>query len=281
MVKPGTNMTWSLSQQQVNCKLQFLPALYPYTICIAVLLSALTGSKVYAQLRDNAQEVWPSADVYYRINQKFRLYGTVAATKMDESSYSDGAIGLFVDYFTYPLTKIKIFRPNHADSLPGKFLWLRGGYQYSATPPSSKDPFKENMLVTEANARYYLPFEILLTWKNRFDWRINNGEFSTRYRPRLVLERDLHTEYLFFTATGFVEYFANFGNGTVNRLKTQLGFELRVTKKINYEMFWNHQFPNDPEIPEVDAFGMTFKLYLDKQEFKHKKKDKQQKEKKQ
>ena len=225
-----------------------------------------------AQLALKSQEVWPSIDVYYKLNQKFRLYGTAGGTKLEESSYTDGAIGVFVDYFTFPFTHI--LRPNHAEDLPGKFVWLRGGYQYSATPPSAEDPFKESMIVTEANFRFYLPYSILLTTRNRFDWRFNNGDFNSRYRPRLALEKDLHTEFMTFTANGFAEYFINFGNSPVNRLRTQLGIEIRVTKRINYEVFWNHQFANQPEIQEVDAFGMCLKIYMDRKDKILKKKKK-------
>jgi hypothetical protein len=220
-----------------------------------------------SQLATKTQEVWPAVDAYFRLNQKWRIYGTAAGTKKDGSSYSDAAIGVFGDYFASPLGFATKIIPNRADSLPGKFLWLRFGYQYSATPPSSEDPFKESMLVTEANPRFYLPYGMLLTVKNRFDWRFNNGEFKARYRPRLMIEKDMHTEYLFFTTTGFLEYYANFGSGSVNRLKSQIGIELRVFKRINYEVYWNHQFENEPEIQGVDAFGMTLKVYMDKKDF--------------
>jgi hypothetical protein len=221
-----------------------------------------------AQPALSAQEVWPAIDAYYRINPKWRIYGTLAGTKLEESSYSDAAIGVFGDYFTFPLAYAKKLMPGRSDSLPGKFLWFRFGYQYSATPPSSEDPFKESMIVTEFNPRFYLPWSLLLTVKNRFDWRFNEGEFNTRYRPRLMIEKDLRTEYLFFTATAFAEYFANFGNSSVNRLRTQIGVEIRVLKHINYEVYWNHQYANGTEIPSVDAFGMTIKVYLDHQETK-------------
>jgi Protein of unknown function (DUF2490) len=252
-------------------------------ICMALLLLSFSAEQSKAQLALKSQEVWPSLDAYYRINQKFRVYGTIGGTKLDESSYTDGAIGVFVDYFTYPITSI--FRPGHPDSLPGKFLWLRAGYQYSATPPSAEDPFAESMIVTEANARYYLPHQILLTWKNRFDWRFKNGEFDLRYRPRLVFEKDLKTEYLNFTAYGFGEYFLNFGSSSVNRLRTQLGVEIKVFKRMNYEVFWNHQFSNQPEVQEVDAFGMCLKIYIDHKDVKgyiekKKSKKKEKKEKK-
>jgi hypothetical protein len=236
------------------------------TACIKLVGSALLcmiGSEAFAQPSSKAQEIWPSVDVYYRLSPKMRLYGTAAGTKKDESSYSDAALGIFFDYFGYSFSPMKkIIRPGHADSLPGQYLWLRGGYQYSATPPSAEDPFKESMLVTEANSRVYLPFTILMTIKNRFDWRFKNGEFNGRYRPRLMLEKDVRTEFMFFTVYAFGEYFVNFGAPEVNRFRTQFGAELRVTKQFNYEIYWNHQFANSPEVAEVDAFGMTIKAYL-------------------
>jgi hypothetical protein len=238
------------------------------TLFRIVILYCLLGSgkDTLAQVALHAQEIWPSIDAYYRIDPRWRLYGTVGGTKLDESSYTDGAVGVFVDYFTYPITHL--IRPGHAEDLPGKFLWLRTGYQYSATPPSAEDPFKESMIVTEFNARFYLPYKMLLTSRNRFDWRFNNGDFNARYRPKIMVEKDLRTEYLFFTATGFVEYFANFGNGAVNRLRTQLGTEIKVTKHINYEVFWNHQFEHQPEIQSIDAFGMTLKIYFDSKKYR-------------
>ena len=233
-----------------------------------ILIMACKVHPCFSQLSRNSQEVWPSVDAYFRLNQKWRLYGTAAATKMDASSYADGAIGLFADYFTFPPGFVQKWMPDRKDSLPGKFIWLRFGYQYSATPPSAEDPFKESMFVTEANARFYLPWNMLLTGKNRFDWRSKNGDFNMRYRPKLTIERDMRTEYLTFTANGSLEYFANFGNGQVDKLRTQVGVEIRVTKRINYEVFWNHQFEHLPEVQEVDAFGMTVKIYMDKKDFK-------------
>jgi hypothetical protein len=46
------------------------------------------------------------------------------------------------------------------------------------------------MLVTEANLRFYLPPKVMLTVKNHFDWRLKKGDFSVRYQPRIILDRD-------------------------------------------------------------------------------------------
>ncbi len=246
----------------------------PFRQTILVLFSSLMifsflgPQEGYAQISANAQELWPAIDAYLRLNQKWRLYATTAATKK-ESSYADGAFGIFADYFTFPPGFVQRWKPQRTDSLPGKFLWLRFGSQYSATPPSSEDPFSEAMIVTEANGRFYLPATMLLTFKNRFDWQVKNDEFNLRYRPRLTVERDMRTQYLTFTGYGFFEYFANFGNAQVDRLRSQFGVELRVSRHFNYEIFWNHQFAHAPEVQEVDAFGMTLKIYYDKNDFKN------------
>lgn len=238
-------------------------AFYPARKFFALLFFLGVASSADAQLSKNAQEVWPSLDMYYRFNPKLRFYGTLAGTRK-ESSYAEGAIGVFVDYFTFPFTKL--IRKGHAEGLPGQFFWLRAGYQYSGTPQSAADPFRESMFVMEGNSRFYLPFEVLMSVKNRFDFRFSEGDFKSRYRPRISLDKDLHTDFLFFTLSGLIEYYANFGNGTVNRFRSQLGVEIKVTKKINYEVFWSHQFANQPEIPTVDAFGMTLKFYLHKKQ---------------
>jgi hypothetical protein len=236
---------------------------------VVLLVLFFSPLESLSQIALSAQEIWPAVDAYYRIDPKWRIYGTLAGTKLDESSYSDAAIGVFADHFTFPPGLAQKFWPGRSDSLPGKFLWLRFGYQYSATPPSSEDPFKESMIVTEINPRYYLPWKILMTTKNRFDWRFNEGDFNIRYRPRFMIEKDLRTEYLFFTATAFAEYFLNFGNSAVNRLRVQLGVEIRVTKRMNYEVYWNHQFANGTEVNKLDAFGMTLKVYMDHKDTKN------------
>ncbi len=226
-------------------------------LCLALVFSS---SLVFGQLARKTQEVWPSIDVYYRINEKFRLYTTAGGTKKDSSNYTDGSLGVFLDFFSFPVLAKR--REAHLEELPGKYFRLRTGYQYTATPPNSEDPFQESLFVAQADWRYSLPYSVLFTFKNRFDFRFKGDDFSTRYRPRIHLEKDLHTDYLFFTASCFLEYYANFGQSDLNRFRFQLGLEFKVTKHINYETYWNHQFDHQPSIDAVDAFGMSLKFYL-------------------
>jgi hypothetical protein len=224
---------------------------------------------VYAQLNTYAQEIWPSLDVYYRFNEKYRLYGTFSGTKQ-ESNYAEGTTGIFVDYFTKPLKMMEQLVPSRNDSLSDQFLWIRAGYQLSQKPPNAKDPFNEHTLVTEINGRVVIRYNILLTLKNRFDWRMHNGIFSVRYRPRLQFEKDMKTTFLTFRPSIWGEYFANIDNGTVNKFRIQAGVEFRVIRIMNYEVYWNHQFSNLPEVNDLDAMGMRLKFYLNRKRKKEK-----------
>lgn len=78
-------------------------------ILLLFLLQSLAND-VFAQLARNSQEVWPSVDAYYRLNRKWRLYGTIGGTKLNESSYADGAVGVFVDYFASVLPEEALVR---------------------------------------------------------------------------------------------------------------------------------------------------------------------------
>lgn len=213
----------------------------------------------FAQLAAKTEEFWPESKIYYKFNDKFRLYLHLSETR-EQTSYSEGAIGLFVDYFTYPFGIFS--RPQHNEELPKRYLWFRAGYQYSMSPPEAENPFKESMLVTEMNGRDDLPWEILMTVKNRFDWRFKDDGFSVRYRPRLDFEKDLRTEFLFFTPFIRLEYFANFGKSSINKFRTEVGIEFKVSRTVVFENYWNHQFANSPDVSKVDAYGITLKLYF-------------------
>src|SRR5438477_6726801 len=79
------------------------------------------------------KEVWPEVNLFYRLNQKFRIYALYSATKLKNSSYTDGGFGIYLDYFTLSRARGKLGF-NLRDSTAGYYLWLRAGYLYSSTP---------------------------------------------------------------------------------------------------------------------------------------------------
>lgn len=229
---------------------------------LILYFASVLSTEALAQLGSNSQEVWPGLEVFYRLNQRSRFLATLSGTKLDNTNYADGGFGLFYDHFTFPPKFAQKFLPHRNDSLPGKYLWLRMGYQFSNSSKRSEDELNDHTIVTEVNSRTYLPAKFLGTLRNRVDWQFVNGDFQTRYRPRIILERDFRTEYMFFTFRSFAEYFAYFGSPDLNRFRVQFGAEIKVARNLDYEIYWNHQFKYDMNPDDVDAFGMNLKFYF-------------------
>jgi hypothetical protein len=220
------------------------------------------NSLIVAQDSTRAQqELWPGIDFHYRFNNKFRVIASYSATKLKSSDFTDGGIAFNFDYYTLPVLR-KMYTP--LDHSRGHFLWLRAGYAYSTSPKNSKDELKEHTLITEANGRFYLPNNFLLTNKNRMDWRFRNGSFQPRFRPRLNLERDFKTEFLTFNAYTYLEYFYNFNTGNKNRFRLAFGTEISVAHNLNFEIYLVHQFENGSQVNNVNAVGLSLKIYMEK-----------------
>ena len=158
-----------MNHRYQNCLKNFPPVFHGKKLLIPVckgvlrkitflLLFIFFSSQLLAQdSTATKQEVWPEVNLFYKLNNKFRLYGQYSATKLKNSSYTDGGWAAYLDYFGLPIVRQKLKEVR--DSSNRYYLWLRAGYMYSTTPADAKDPFKLHTLVTEVNFRYYLPYD--------------------------------------------------------------------------------------------------------------------------
>jgi hypothetical protein len=107
------------------------------------LLGLVINQPCFSQLSRNSQEVWPSVDTYFRLNKNWRLYGTISGTKMEESSYAEGAVGIFADYYTTPPYFIQKRIHIRKDSLPGKFIPFVLGTSIVQLPQAQRTPLRK------------------------------------------------------------------------------------------------------------------------------------------
>ena len=172
-----------------------------------IFLTLLSISSLPLVAQDSSitrQEIWPEIDLYYRFSEKLRIYAHYSATKLRNSDYTDGGYGLYMDYFASPLLKNKL-DTGARESTRSHYLWFRVGYMYSTSPPDSEDPFKSHTIVTEINGSIYLPYQILLTNKNRFDWTVKIDNFLSTYRPRLAFLKNTCIPSIFISLRTFTE----------------------------------------------------------------------------
>jgi hypothetical protein len=208
------------------------------------------------------QEVWPELDVYYKFNKKVRLLALYSTTRLRSSGFNDGTLGIYVDYFAVPwLGKIVGLKPLY-DSTPGVFLWLRLGYGYSTTRAGVENPSTEQKIVTEGTFRINLPYHILLSQRNHFDWEMATSGFIGHYRSRLRFEKHMRTEYLTFIGYLYGEYFTDLHKKTPDMFRFGWGLEFKITRTVNFEAYHVHQFDITEGTKALDAVGLNLKFYL-------------------
>ena len=157
---------------------------------ILVLISALflllllsDARTIKAQEPTTRDEFWPSFEVYINVKPKVRLYllGTVSKTIEDGELFNaqsyEAQVGAHVDY------------------IPNEHFILRAGYRYGRAVGNNDDGFREHRLLSEQILRKLLPGDLLLTDRNREDFRFISGDFSFRYRNRVMIEREFQVKF--------------------------------------------------------------------------------------
>ncbi|MBV8069664.1 MAG: DUF2490 domain-containing protein [Acidobacteriaceae bacterium] len=111
----------------------------------------------------------------------------------------------------------RITLPHRVNIDPDKefrFL-LAGGYEFLRTIQSGKVK-NEDRLAIEMTFSSRLPAEFLVQDRNRVEFRWINGTYSTRYRNRLLLQRDFLVHGFRFSPYGYVEAFYDISKASWN-----------------------------------------------------------------
>ncbi|SFU02147.1 Protein of unknown function [Algoriphagus locisalis] len=230
---------------------------------VILIYASLAWQSSFAQTDttaiENQQEVWPELNVYYRINDNFRIFSTLSGTKESSSSYSEGAYSIYLDYFGL---KAPISKLNFVGREEQFRFRLRGGYLYSRTPPTVEDEIKSHTIRFQTSNTFSMSPKFRAYYKGKLDMVISNGDFNARYIPHLRLERDFKTEYLTFSGYTFVERYLDFQGRDLDRTRVAAGANLRVSKIIDFEIYYLYQFKNKANVPNVIAIGSRLKFYL-------------------
>jgi Protein of unknown function (DUF2490) len=247
-------MTVSLPEQR-----QFATQKSPLVI-LALLLSLLICThSAKAQTTNN--EVWPEIDVYVNVKPKIRLYfmGTTSRAVEDGELFNSKAfeaqIGAHVDY------------------IPNKHIVLRTGYRFGTSLGDASSTYKENRLLTEQTLRKMLPGSLLLSDRNREDFRFIEGDFSFRYRNRVTIEREFLIRKRTITpyVAGEIYYDTRYSAWNRNRLTAGVQTSLRhgpvlkmllPKRQIILDLYYTRQNDSRSETQHVNALGAALSFYF-------------------
>jgi len=229
---------------------------------LVLFFLVLSTKAARAQQPTTRNEFWPEIDVHINLKPKLRLYllGTVSKSVEDGELFNakafESQIGVHVDY------------------IPNDHLILRTGYRFGTSVGETSEPFKEHRLLTEQTLRKLLPNELLLSDRNREDFRFVNGDFSFRYRNRVTLEREFHllkgrtvTPYV----SGEIFYDTRYQTWNRNRLAVGAQISLRrgpirklllPKRQVILDLYYMRQNDSRSDTAHVNAIGVSLAFHF-------------------
>jgi hypothetical protein len=205
-------------------------------------------------------QFWPETDVFVNLNGSSRLFFLWAGTRTEEAGYTDGQAGVHIDFFLPPFL-FKDRAARHPDIAKNKFLTVRVGYLYGATPRNSDSPFTEHTPMIEANSRFFVK-RLLLTNRNRVDLRFKDSEFTPRYRARIKLEGTIPIKKVSLTPYAHAEAFYDWRYDAFHRFRFTAGCELEITRRVVLESYYLRQVDSRSTTRSEHIAGLGLQFYL-------------------
>ena len=151
-------------------------------LLVFALLMTLRGTA-----RAQTVQVWPEVSTFVKMTDSTRLY-FLATTVREDSEATSGEFGPNLDIYASPIGTRKYWAGFRLDESKNRKLLVRVGYRYLHNAGDDPD---ENRGVLEVTPRFPLVRGVLVSNRNRMDFRFIDGEHSWRYRNRLSLEREV------------------------------------------------------------------------------------------
>ena len=225
--------------------------------CSLLLAGAAAPGAVRAA---DSQELWPELDVFKRLSPEVRLFFLAGYTTALDTDAQSLELDGYVDITLRPLLRSSF--PEGEDWRTNKYLWARVGYAHIEGESSGQRKPEENRGVLALYLRAFLPAQVVLEGRGRFDLRWIGGDYSTRYRLRGEVNREFavlgHAVVPYFQAEAF--YDTRY-DGWARQLY-QPGAEFEIVGPFRIELYVAWQVDRLPSSSTTQAFGIIGKFYL-------------------
>lgn len=230
------------------------------TVAAELALLAGPAPRASGQSSGTAGEFWPAVDVHTQFPSDFRLLTFAGLKNGEDFPYQQVYVGTGLGYQFKRFTK-----PHLANIDPDKenFLVAGVGYEYLRTIQNGKDQ-EENRIAFQATPRFRPPAELLLSDRNRIEFRWVNGAYSTRYRNMIEVERDFLVDGFRFTPYGSAEFFYDVEKGSWSKQQYAGGFLVPYKQILNLGLYYLRQNCGTCSPEHLNVLGLTISVYLGK-----------------
>ena len=204
-------------------------------------------------------QFWPELGIYVQQGEIFR-FGFVDSASSNASTHTwDGNFTLYLEAALKPVFRREL--RDQPDVYRNRYLTFRSGYRHRTSLTSGST--SENRGILDVTSRFPLGWQLTVSDRNRGEFRFIKGQgFSTRYRNRLQLERDIKHGAIACTPYVYDEIFydSRYNQWTPNRYV--FGIQFPVGQHIVLDPYYLAQNGSRSNPPHIKAFGFTFNLYF-------------------
>jgi Protein of unknown function (DUF2490) len=240
-------MRWMVSWNAMTAALRLI-----VLVCSPLILTIPTS--VLAQTQTTS-EFWPTLNAKFQMPHKWRALAFAGLKKGEENRYQQLNAGLG---FGRQLKLIRKPHPENVDSDKEHTFVLAGGYERLQTLESGM-PKNENRLVLQATSGFRPLSRLLLSDRNRIEFRWQDSGYSTRYRNNAQVLYDVIVREFHFSPYGSAEFFYDGAKGEWSREQYTAGIEWQLVHKLSVQTYYLRQ--NNTSNPKhLDVGGLTLNL---------------------
>jgi hypothetical protein len=140
-------------------------------------------------------------------------------------------------------------------------LVFGAGYEYLHTIQNGSLKI-ENRILTQITPNYLAPGDILITDRNRVEFRWVNGAYDVRYRNKLVVQHDFEFHNFRFAPYASGELYYDRNHQSWNQNQYGGGIQFPYKKLLMVDAYLLHQNCTSCSPPSINMVGLTLNLYF-------------------
>jgi len=211
-----------------------------------------------AQAQETPSDFLPEIDLYFKLNPNVQIY-LQAKDDRDGGDQHQATIGPSLQLYRKPLWSLKRLVVFDLDVTKSTPWMLESGYRV-ITAPDAPD---KNRLIEAVTFRFPLLHAILVGNRDRVDLDWQNGEFTWRFRNRLVFARMFTVRSLHFVPYAAWEPFYLSQYGKFATTDVYGGVAIPISKHVQFDAYYQHE-NNTGKSPnsQRNFVGLQLQLYF-------------------
>jgi hypothetical protein len=235
------------------------------TIRFSLVLWLMAAGVAFAD--DPAKEFWPEVDAWWRASPDWRFSLFVPIAENLETHYREGNVILQADYAwgkTDRVRQRRMLDESRASNI--KTGLVRWGYLGGKSLDDQGEAYTERSLLAELHVRTPLKGGFLLSQRLRTDLRWlgeQAPEFSTRWRYRLMVEKELTAGRASIVPYVNVEPYYDSRYDTVNRIRLIPGATVAWSRHAALEGNVTYQYDSRSSTTHLLALNVIVHVFID------------------